>query len=142
MCFVYFYCTSNISLPYLTAGMRLGQGLMAAAAGSSNPHHNNHRSSSGNKLHPHTDSGDGYEGNSSSSFNHHQSDGSVPTEFLCAINGHVMKAPLRYDPVMPICLSCLALLSTFTITIFVLSRSSQCNLLVNSSIFSPNPNLT
>ena len=78
--------------------MRLGQGLMAAAAGSSNPHHNNHRSSSGNKLHTHTDSGDGYEGNSSSSFNHHQSDGSVPTEFLCAINGHVMKAPLRYVP--------------------------------------------
>ena len=83
---------------FLLAGMRLGQGLMVAAAGGNNHHNGNHRSSSGNKLHTHTDSGDGHErnNNNNSNSNHHQSDGSVPTEFLCAINGHVMKAPMRY----------------------------------------------
>ena len=119
------------------AGMRLGQGMMTAAA------NNNNRSSSGNKLNTHTDSGDGHEGGGhSSSFHnnnhshnrshHHQqggsgsgSDGEVPTEFLCAINGHVMKAPMR-------CRDSGLVFEKATIELWLTSRGSVCPITVRN----------
>ena len=113
--------------------MRLGQGMLAAASVGGTNHSNSNssgnRSSSGNKHHTHTDAGEGHEGSNSSS-NHHnsrshnQSDaGAVPAEFLCAINGHVMKAPLR-------CRESGLVFEKATIELWLTSRGSVCPITV------------
>ena len=104
----------NLELPSQQAGMRLGLGLGLAAASNGHAHGGPGSgaaagSSSGGKgahKHRHTDpSGVTDEG--------------IPVEFLCAINGHVMKAPVR-------CVGTGVVYEKATIELWLSSRGSVC----------------
>ena len=109
----------NLELPSQQAGMRLGVGLSAATH--SHNSHNSHSNSHSNSHNSHN-----YAHSSSSSGAPHRptapsglSDEGIPAEFLCAINGHVMKAPVR-------CVGTGVVYEKATIELWLSSRGSVC----------------